>query len=492
MLKTTETTKEWSGYPVKIRGAYDRDPIPHWNPPIAERISHDYSQPPIRREYSKMMSDPVWVKGKWKDCQHHSVKFGSFGHPPSTIGCAFPLKSGTDIGYYIGGIAPFEFVYSGLAYSTFGPLGHHITDLPDLLQDEADGDGFVPKPPALDSYITASLRAMMPTIKNELSLVNSIIELKDFRSLPHTLLSLKNFASRLTNVVKRKPKLKDGARQIRSSFSASTPTMSEALGVGSDAYLQSQFNILPLLSDIAGINTAIRRTKARVNDLLVRQGKRQVKHFKLLVPTNQATETSGEKLYQLHGGQFDGYLGSSTTETGSYASPSASFKCVREFLPDQYAEFHAQVEYNFWFTRFQTENAQWLGLLDALGVNLNPAIIWNAIPWTFVIDWVVDIGRWLNDRRVLNLEPAVNISRYMWSWKLSRTVRLRIAANTELVPQFSGYTYLPDLVETIYRRQNELPTHAQFLTGSGLSSKELSLGVALLITTGKHHKSRKR
>jgi len=493
MLKTTETTTEHSGYKVTVEGQYNIDPKPSWSPPIADAIKADYYQPPMRKVYSKLLSDPVWVKDKWKNCQHHSIKFGvGRDSAPYTVGFPFVLKSATDIGNYVGGIAPYELAYSGLAFSTYGPLGHHTTGLPSLLQAEELGDGFVPRPPALDQYITASLRGMMPTIKSELSLVNSVIELKDFRSLPHTLLRLKNFITRLPNVIKRRTKLRGGAKLARGSFPASIPTMSEALGTGADSYLQTQFNILPLLSDIAGINSALRRTRSRVNDLLVRQGKRQIKHFKLLVPTNQAAETSGEAIYGLHGGQFDGYVGNTATQTGAYASPACSFKCVREFLPDQYAEFHATVEYNFWFTRFQTENAQWLGLLDALGVNLNPAIIWNAIPWTFVIDWVVDVSRWLNDRRVLNMEPAVNISRYMWSWKLGRTVRLRIAANSELAPTFQGYVYLPDLQETIYRRDLELPTKSQFLTGSGLSSKELSLGVALLITTGKHPKSHRR
>lgn len=492
MLKTTETTTEHNGYPVKVGGTYNRDPKPTWNPPIADAVEAVYYQPPCRKLYSKLLSDPVWVKDKWKNCQHHSVRFGggrdSF---PETVGCPWLLKSATDIGHYTGGTAPWELAYSGLAFSTYGPLGAHITGLPSLLQDEELGDGFVPKPPALESYITASIKAMMPTIKSELSLINSVIELKDFRSLPHTLLGLKNFITRLGNAVKKRTKLKGGAKLIRNGFSASTPTMSEALGVGADAYLQQQFNILPLLSDISGITTAIRRTRSRVNDLLVRQGKRQIKHFKLLIPTNLAAESSGEAIYGLHGGQFDGYVGNTESQTGAYASPANSFRCVREYFPDQYAEFHAQVEYNFWFTRFQTENAQWLGLLDALGVNLNPAIIWNAIPWTFVIDWVVDVSRWLNDRRVLNMEPAVNISRYMWSWKYSRTVRLRIAANTELAPILTGYVYLPDLQETIYRRELHLPTQGQFLTGSGLSSKELSLGVALAITSGKRHKTRR-
>jgi hypothetical protein len=488
MLKTTETTTQHSGYSVDISGSYNRDPKDPWNPPIADKIGTSYTQPSVQKVYSKIMSDPVWVKDKWKNCQHHTVKYG-VGTTSKTYGFPFVLKSATDIGHYTGGFAPFELAYSGLAFSTYGPLGDHLTGLPNLLQDEELGDGFVPKPTNLDQYITASLGAMLPKIRAEMSLVNSLVELKDFRHLPSTLLGLKNFASRLSNVVKRKTKLKGGTKLARGSFSASTPTMSESLGVASDAYLQQQFNILPLLSDICGFNTAIRRTRSRVNDLLVRQGKRQIKHFKLLVPMNQAASTSGEALYQLHGGQFDGYIGNTSVQTGAYASPACSFKCVREVIPDTYAEFHAQVEYNFWFTRFQTENARWLGLLDALGVNLNPAIIWNAIPWTFVVDWVVDISQWLNQRKVLNMEPAVNISRYMWSWKFQRTVRLRIAANSELSPDFLGYVYLPDLQETIYRRELSNPTYIQYLTGSGLSSRELSLGVALAITSGKRRRT---
>jgi len=490
MLITTEKTTEHSGFSVDIEGSYNRDPKNSWNPPIADKIGTSYTQPPVRRLYSKLRSDPVWSAGKWKDCQHYSCVF-SPDRSPKTVGWPCVLKSATDIGHYPGSVAPYELAYSGLAFSTYGPLGNHLTGLPVLLQDDVDGDGFVPKPPALDSYITASLRAMMPGIKGELSLVNSLIELKDFRSLPRTLLRLKDFALRLGSSITKRPKLKASAKAIRSRYSSDHPTMSESLGVASDAYLQTQFNILPLLSDIAGFTSAIKRTRARVNDLLVRQGKRQVKHFKLLVPMNQATEVSGEALYQLHGGQFDGYVGNTSVQTGAYASPACSFKCVREMIPDQYAEFHAQVEYNFWFTRFQTENAQWLGLLDALGVNLNPSIIWNAIPWTFVVDWVVDISRWLDQRKMLNLEPAVNISRYMWSWKYSRTTRLRITANTELNPTFLGYVYLPDLKETIYRRELHLPTQNSFLTGSGLSSRELSLGVALAIPLGKRHKLRK-
>jgi hypothetical protein len=490
MLKTTEQSTEYNGFFPKVGGAYSIDPPPRSD--LALKIEAQYSNPPVRKTYSKLLSDSVWVKDKWKNCQHHSVKFGGGTVPYPTLGFPFVLRNLTDLGTYSGSLAPWELAYAGLPYSVFGPLGNHLTGFSTLLQDEEDGDGFVPRPPSLQPYINASLKAMMPGIKAQLSLVNSLYELKDFKTLPHTLLHLKNYVSNLVSVVKRKPKfLGHSIAGVRRNFPASMPTMAESLGVSADSYLQTKFNILPLLDDIAGIYRSIMRTKSRVNDLLVRQGKRQIRHFKLLVPSFQAAETSGTLQYNLHGGQFDGSVGSTDTKIGAYASPACAFRCVRELIPDQYAEFHAQVEYNYWFTRFQTENAQWLGLLDALGVNLNPAIIWNAIPWTFVVDWVVDVSRWLGERKVLNLGPAVNISRYMWSWKYSRTVRLRMSANSIVSPDFSDYVYLPDLVETIYRRDLEMPTQSQFLTGTGLSSQELSLGVALLITTGKHPKRRR-
>ncbi len=34
--------------------------------------------------------------------------------------------------------------------------------------------------------------------------------------------------------------------------------------------------------------------------------------------------------------------------------------------------------------------------LDVLGFELNPRIIWDAIPFTFVLDWFFDVGGWLN------------------------------------------------------------------------------------------------
>jgi hypothetical protein len=50
------------------------------------------------------------------------------------------------------------------------------------------------------------------------------------------------------------------------------------------------------------------------------------------------------------------------------------------------------------------------GVLDALGVELNPRIIWDAIPFSFVVDNFLSVGKWLENFRVDALELPVALS----------------------------------------------------------------------------------
>lgn len=49
------------------------------------------------------------------------------------------------------------------------------------------------------------------------------------------------------------------------------------------------------------------------------------------------------------------------------------------------------------------------GLLDTLGVELNPRIIWEAIPFSFVVDWFFGVGRWLERFKFDALELPVSL-----------------------------------------------------------------------------------
>jgi len=464
-----------------------------------------YVIPSYRNYHEKLMTDNVWVKGKWKDCQHYKRWVDPTPYPH--LGVRFHVLHWSATGFYTSayrGMKPI-LTYFDAPAAVFGPFGDHLIGATELTQVDV-GDGFIPRPTNLASLVDGSLKAMLPSIKAELSLVNSIIELKDFKSLPQTLRRLSGFVENLRTTIPRILKgvknatrdlvigsefSKRAIRNYRQTFSTSAATLGEATGVAADSYLQTQFNILPLLQDICGIHAAISRTKNRINDLLVRQGKRQHKYFTYNVKGFYGAGTSSGLVYGLDTGQFSGSTSQFYPEetTTLYARPYQDWEMVREIIPATESVFCAQIEYNYSFTRFQTENAQLLGMMDALGVNLNPAIVWNAIPWTFLIDWLTDVSRWLDDRKVLNMEPAVNITKYSWSWRQSRRIRLRVKHKAPVVgQQFQDWVYLPDLWETTYRRTSEMPSKASLLSTSGLSSKELTLGVALAITRRKRYK----
>jgi hypothetical protein len=242
-----------------------------------------------------------------------------------------------------------------------------------------------------------------------------------------------------------------------------------------------------LLSDISAIYSALSRTEKALNDLLVRQGKRHLRHF-----TFSWYESSGvlpkAGVVACSTGQFDGY----TLIPGLmpvYKYHMHAFTVERTLLFEQPTTFHAEIEYNFNFTQFQVEHARILALLDVLGVNLNPAIIWNAIPWTFLVDWLIGVSRWLDNRKTLNMEPVTNITRYLWSWKRIRTIRFSAKSFGGLGGMPPINTYLPDTYEVSYRRDIGIP-YTNSLIVSGLSAKELSLGVALAITRRRRQNTR--
>jgi len=324
-------------------------------------------------------------------------------------------------------------------------------------------DYFVSPPSNLDSLVQTSLRIMLPIIKSELSLINSVLELRDFTSLPRTIASCARFAFRAGR------------------------TLRQLLRVGSDAYLQQQFNILPLLSDICGFRTALSRYERRLNSLVANQGKTRIRHWSIPVLEAPQSETSTQ------------------TYTGAAGYPfswSCSYPVFIKSVADRYVYtepslFHAQIQYNYNYTGYQLEHARVLALLDAFGVNLNPAIIWNAIPWSFVVDWLIGVGRWLNDRALHNMEPVINIHQYLWSHKRSRVVVVQRVLSRPLWYATSHQEYASDLGvplpvfnETSYRRQVGMPS-ASSLLASGLSSKEFSLGAALVLSRGRHHRRRR-
>jgi hypothetical protein len=160
---------------------------------------------------------------------------------------------------------------------------------------------------------------------------------------------------------------------------------------------------------------------------------------------------------------------------------------VRRIVSSFPSEFHAEIEYTYKYAQFQVEFAQLLGLLDAFGINLNPATIWRAIPFSFIVDWVINVGRWLDRLKLRNMEPAINIRRYCWSIKRSRRIDCTIGRfSANYSPNSSVFAPdhsipLPSVSETSYGRWITLPDRTS-IESSSLDSEEFTLGAALLLS----------
>jgi hypothetical protein len=357
----------------------------------------------------------------------------------------------------------------------------------DPLYVSREDGGFVPTPPSVNLLKQQSLSAMLPGIKADLSIINSIIELKDFKSLPRTLTETTNIVEKFGKLLNTAPsRLNLVSSRLRRSFAKSSgKTLSEVFKAAGDVYLQSQFNLTPLLGDLTNIYNSLVHTEKVLRDLLVRQGRVQRRHYTFHWKPfkEQLTEQTMSVIDLNHYRNIGGEI--------IYGGPQADNVKLVSFSPAISATFHAEVEYNYSFTQFQLEHARVLALLDVLGFNMNPAIIWNAIPWSFLVDWVFGVSRWLDNRKIIQMKPVINISRYLWSWKIDRpTFRsLKSTGTTDQPPL--AISRLPTVWETAYRRDTNLPD-SSLITLSGLNPTEFSLGVALAITRKRHPNNRGR
>jgi hypothetical protein len=330
--------------------------------------------------------------------------------------------------------------------SAFGSRSRPFLGLPLLLS--ATAGEIVSPPPALNSLVSDSLKAMLPGIKPQLSLVNSIIELKDFKKLPATIIRLKSMIKRST-------------------------TLRKILGGSADAYLQKEFNIMPLLSDISGFRRALINTSKQVKNLLDLEGKRLTRHY------YRGLESSYPNVALTPNPNIYTYISPSISVDGVYQvnSLNGTFKAYRKVTCDK-ARFHGEIQYSYYLTQFQRENATILGLADALGVNLNPSIIWNAIPWSFVVDWVIGIGRWLDQFKVRNLEPVTVIHRYLWSIEVKRSTEISVETNLGVATLPKPMVRASKHFESAYRR-DLYNVGLSTITSSGFSLKEFTLASAL-------------
>lgn len=404
---------------------------------------------PFSKGFEAMFSVDNEGHSKWNQCEHYKLT----AEPHSGV-VDMNMRSGWPNIYFSDYVNSWYLhcrypLLSRTLRSAFGGPDRPIKGLTSLYIPDESGLRFVPNPPNLATLLQHAMNDMLPGLRSNLSSINSLYELKD-------LASVRESAHRAGDTARR---VSDFLTRI-GSFSGKS--FRQVLRNTGDNYLQYKFNIAPLLQDIRAVWTALKRFDADVNRRLRENEKPLTHHYSMALQLLTSSEDN-------------------TTEQIFMQENAFGFNPVvnvnRQVIPEA-SKFHVEMEYSYYYTALQARHALLFGLSDELGINLNPAIIWNAIPWSFAVDWVIKIGPWLDSIKLRQLEPVLNIRKCLWSIKHKRKVILSA--------DYDGQVGIPvsTCEETAYRRVPFMPSSTS-VELSGLNSDEYLLGSALYFSRGR-------
>lgn len=430
MKKRTRTRNGLQTTPGVVGSwTYDRDDDPG-NPKKIDQLDIPDSTTPILDE---AINDYTGSDGRFKPVSHRKItghKVGTQGEAlprPPIAGCNATLFSPTADASQLGG--QFD-VYS----SAVSP-----------------GHGF-PSDQEWEALDSAALAVMLPSMNTGTSLVNFVLELKDFRFL---------FKRRNQGVITRMKKfLKSLGKNLRD----------KPLDVLSKVYLFNEFAVEPFKRDIVQILKDLKSFRARLGELEARSNLPQTRHYRYWFP---GYDSNVENVSSLALGTFN--------HVGVQHSMLGSVQKQRLITP----VYHATVRYSYTIDTVDGLIREHNALMDTLGVRPDPSIIWNAIPFSFIVDWFVDVQGFLERFALDTSGINVTIDDFCSS---VRSVVLVSGSRFHWCnsPSGGGSGGGDPILSAVYRssryeRRAGVPNLFSALRRSGLTGRKFALSSALLI-----------
>jgi len=422
----------------------------------------------FNKSYSRVSPNGFGGREYWHAFEHHKVLCVRSQYP---TGCQVARKTMFD------NIVT-DTIYNPLAFmsSVYGDAGFFNKNLPAFVNNSQAESGFISDPTSYQDLKSEGLKTLCNLIQAKMSSINSFYELKDIPSLIESARGLRRI-SRMISHPQEGATLYQLLRSLNKKklvafVKATAHTSREAFRVAADVYLQKMFNIGPLISDIGTIHSSLSRLEKRMRRFLNTSSQPNTYHFDRVWQENTDTVETANP------------IDTSTADPLTWTNFRSVNKVTwtRQCL-NAPTKFHAEIEAAFTWRQYQIEHARLYSLLDDLGVNFNPRIIWNAVRWSFVVDWVFQVGKFLDGLHIGLMDPMINIYRYCDSVSRKRSIYLTREISVPVDGVWGGGSRVsaPVVTETSYKRSTSLPTLASLQT-SGLSSTELSLGAALGLT----------
>lgn len=224
----------------------------------------------------------------------------------------------------------------------------------------------------------------------------------------------------------------------------------------SNNFLAFEFGVLPFISDIKAILSMSDSVQKRLQHLLMEQGKSSRLSFSRDIDVSDAFSFT-KSLY---------LIGSSANDNDVQfrrTSAKASFHCGAKLFQD---------------LQGLNDALSTLKALSASGGFNHPArVIWNAIPYSFVVDWFFHVGKLLDSLSVQPFGGEYSLSEIGYS-----LTREAVFIADQVL--HDGATELRSSLGTVsvksYSRKTGFPVSSLFLTNGILSPMQLALSSAML------------
>jgi hypothetical protein len=223
-----------------------------------------------------------------------------------------------------------------------------------------------------------------------------------------------------------------------------------------------QFAVKPTLADAKSIATIIDSIKSTLSELIRKGDQLQRRHYKrpcdiVDLPARAVLSTS-----QRNGNFWVRY--------------------ARRFEWMQRPVYHASCLFSYDTKRLRAS----LGMVDAMihsfGVTRMASVIWEAIPYSFVVDWFVSVGDLIESLEDSILDPLpIVIHDYNHSIKYEWKTILEAEMSVNSLSSFYATIDFAQRQSSVYERRRDVPSLFDSLSARTPSLNQAGLGLSLII-----------
>jgi len=444
------------------------------------------------RTYAESMTDDKGNDGRFRDC-HHTSETNEFT--------------------------------SGSIRTLFGECAQTNTFLKGVTVPMITSLISFSQPPNVDMIAMAdeAMAFMIPHVNEGDSLVNFLLELKDVkRSVSNAGIALSRVFGNPRILKRFNPRkvesYSDLSFKLRSGRRKMLKDITKRLA---GAHLEGVYGTQLTVADIMGFYTSLEDLKYKFEVLKQYANRPQVRHYRRFIPASAGVPTSRDWRYQ--GLSVTGWPANCAFD--SSPSPRASVGTLKRTRWILRPVYHATMRYSYslplleeahakLIARFEAlkgfpdakeqfqqsmrrvnDDAYAAARLDALGVRKDPGIVWDAIPLSFIVDWVVDVSSFLHSFARSNFPIETKVTdfchslTYHYEAEISQTFLANTTAN--YVPPPTWWTDSKDRLRNpgwVYRRtfkaydRTRIKPDAHAVAVKSLKLRQAAIAGSLLVT----------